>query len=612
MRYFQLTRALIFAAVALSSQLSPGLVFAEDAAGMVRQIQKSFSSIKRNIVTQPSKAEMQLAETMALFQELKSVAPDDNNIPRLQKSIDDLDAKLAKRLGRTVKPVEAQAAPPPRPAAQEEKTSAPALTVKPATGNANGKLPGGVTSRIKKIDQALGKVNKALDRNSVQRAEMEFKQVDKTVAEIQQRYGDKAPADHPEMMALSERIAQAESRLKQAAGAASEAAAAQQQAEDDNAALADAWRARLTSYASRDGDKYLSDMPWKLEGAAVERNRVLYAEALALMQEYDAVNFPLGKPMELKNTESSLRSTLESLQETYAREASEAGSADWVNKLKPFVTPMGGSQLIASYTSNVQQMQRQKQIYDEASRLFEQYLKADFPQGKSQELQAVENRLADELAKFPDVLQRSIGDQVANAESKLDQEIGFLNSKQEWKGDTQKLPYYLGADRIADAQALVDRVAELLPADDPGLAGLNAKMAELVGLNNERIEIRAQRTRMIPDRFAGDGIADIKDKAAALVVGKIAGAKVLRTTVISEDWAEESVQEWTDTTKTALRHRTTRSVTAQVAGRKADGEVRLYTVHVAKDLRSDGSWSKLYGNLHSDLGDLMLEENVAK
>jgi hypothetical protein len=356
----------------------------------------------------------------------------------------------------------------------------------------------------------------------------------------------------------------------------------------------------------------LNDRLHELAGEDAVRNRRNYDEAVALFKEYEAVVFPLGKPMELQNTENSLRDRLKYLQESYAKQATEQGSEEWIGKLEPFVTSMGGKRLIASYTSDVQEMQRQRQIYDEASALFKQYLQVEFPQGKSHSLQTIEDKLADELAKFPDVMKRSIGGQVENAESKLDQETAFLNSRQEWRNDAAQLPYALSAGRIEDARALVARAAGLLPADAPELARLNAKMAKLGQMNDERIKVRAQRTRMIPDRFGGDGKEDIKNKAAALVQAKFPAIRILRSTVISEEWKEESVREWTDTTKTAVRDRTTRSVTAQVAGKKGNGEVRLYTLHVAKDRRSDGSWSKLYGNLHSDLGDLMLEENVNK
>ena len=77
----------------------------------------------------------------------------------------------------------------------------------------------------------------------------------------------------------------------------------------------------------------------------------------------------------------------------------------------------------------------------------------------------------------------------------------------------------------------------------------------------------------------------------------------------SADWAAESVIEWTDTTQSALRHRVTRAVSAQVAGKSGDATT-LYTLHIAKDRRTDGSWGPLHG--HIMFKDPILEENVQK
>ncbi|MGD8284074.1 MAG: hypothetical protein PVG08_08200, partial [Desulfobacterales bacterium] len=59
----------------------------------------------------------------------------------------------------------------------------------------------------------------------------------------------------------------------------------------------------------------------------------------------------------------------------------------------------------------------------------------------------------------------------------------------------------------------------------------------------------------------------------------------------------------------ALRHRVTRSVSTQVAG-KLDGETTLYTIHIAKDRRTDGSWGQLHGHIMFE--DPILEKNVQK
>ncbi|MBU0483743.1 MAG: hypothetical protein KKB30_04430 [Proteobacteria bacterium] len=588
--------------------LSSGSLFAADSVELVKQIQKSFSSIKRQTVTAPQKAASELSATMVLFEELKDADPANAQISRFEEQIAKLNQDLEKRLGRSEKPsVKTAASQKAGPAPEAAQKSAAPVAVSTTAG---ADLPSAVTSRIKKIDQSLDKVKEALAKQSVQRAQMEFKAATKTYEEIQARYQDKAPADHPEMVAVAGRIAVVNSQLETAVGSAAAGKAAEAEAVAANQALADTWIARMEPFISRNSNKYIDPTGWGKEAAEFAKIRQSYGEASAVFADYQKVDFPLGKTMGLKNAENSLRTVLDDLRGTYAKEDTAKASEEWLNRLEPFVTSMGAKNLIVSFTSSVEQMQSQKMIFDEAGKLFAQYQKAEFPQGKSPDLQRVADELADRLAKFPETLQRSLAAQSGNVEQKLDQEIAFLESKQEWKSDAGKRPYCLSDERINEAQQLVDTAVGLLPAGDPGLAKMQEKMATLIKMNDERRKIHAERTRMIADKFTGDGKSEIMNKAEELVIAKISGCKVLRSTVISEDWQEESVKEWTDTTQTVIRYRTTRSVSAQVAAKKTDGEVRLYTLHIAKDRRTDGSWGKLYGNLHSDIGDLILEKNV--
>lgn len=592
---------------------SASLVFSADSAELIKQIQKSFSPVKRHIVTQPQKAATELSETMALFEELKAADPENSQIPQLNEQITKFDEQLSKRLGKGVQPVSSTTAPPApkKPEVTLSKAPLPAVSTPPATGVAE-KLPSGVLSRIKKIDTSLEKAKKALANQSTQRAELEYKSAAGTYAEIQQRYQNTFPDNHPEIVALTKRMAEVNTQIETAASAEAGMAAAGQQAAESNKALADAWIEKMGPFITRDSDKYLDQTGWNKEAADFAKIRSNYGEAAKVMAEYRKVDFPLGKPMALQNTERSLQSVLDNLSETYAKEDTAKASEVWLSRLEPFVTSMGAKNLIVSFTSSVQMIEEQQKIFDEASKLFAQYLNTEFPQGKSPQLQRVEDELADRLAKFPETQQRSLNAQAGNAGDKLDQEINFLQNNSEWKTDTSKQPYFLSDERINDAQKLVDTAVSLLPAGDPGTAEIQNKMETLLTMNNERRKVHAARTRMLPDTFKGDGKNDIKEKAKALVVAKINGSTILRATIISEDWKEETVEEWTDTTKSARRIRTTRSVTAQVAAKKDDGDVRLYTLHVAKDRRADGSWGQLYGNLHSDLGDLMLEGNVNK
>jgi hypothetical protein len=115
---------------------------------------------------------------------------------------------------------------------------------------------------------------------------------------------------------------------------------------------------------------------------------------------------------------------------------------------------------------------------------------------------------------------------------------------------------------------------------------------------------------MDPDRFTADNVDELRRKAEEIIKDKSANGKALRITLPAENWQQENVLEWTDTSRTTLRYRTTRFMTAQAAAKSPDGKVYLHGVHLANDLQSDGSWGPLHG--HIMWSDWMAEKNVDK
>ena len=84
-------------------------------------------------------------------------------------------------------------------------------------------------------------------------------------------------------------------------------------------------------------------------------------------------------------------------------------------------------------------------------------------------------------------------------------------------------------------------------------------------------------------------------------------AEILRVMLIKADWRVESITEFSDTSRTKLRHRTTHWLPAQVAAKIGD-DVLLYTVHIAKNEQRDG-FGPLYGNTEP-YPHRMLERNL--
>lgn len=581
--------------------------YATEGDDLAKQIDKELRSVERKIVTAPSKAEGELEAVKNLFSQLQQEAPDHPKLPTIIQKIDKLDSKLAKRLGRDVKPVagnSGQTGPVVKLSTKEVVKKEAGTVVKNAD-----KLPGGVTSRLKNMDKGLEKVEVNLSKGSIDRADFEFKKVDKIWDEINDKYGDQFKEDHPEIVDMLSKKGAVETRLKEALAQAEAEEQARVQGEAAARALEQKWIDAFEPFLDYKNEKYLNFRIADLDEQQTDRQKKHFLEAKNLFAEYESVDFSAEKSMDLKNTENSIQSILKTLGDTYGKEEQEAGSEEWLGRLTPYIDYGSGKALIASATANVDQILNQQEIFEEAKKLFAEYQGVEFPLGKSYQLQQTEEELAKRLADFPEENKKSAAFLTEAAEKKMKQEESFFASKQEWRTDAKVLPYTFSEDRLADLDKLIDIAASVLSENDSTIQGLRKRQAKINDENTERRKIRAARTYMISDKFSGVEAADIKDKASSLVKKKHQNAKVLRATVISNDWKEETVQEWTDTTKTALRWRTTRSVTAQVAA-KIGAEVRLFTIYIAKNRRSDGTWGELFGNLHSDKGDFMLEKNV--
>ena len=291
----------------------------------------------------------------------------------------------------------------------------------------------------------------------------------------------------------------------------------------------------------------------------------------------------------------------------------EAQSQEWLTKIKPYITGhiSSGQEskfLIAAGTADVEELKLRKAIYDEAAALFAEYEKATFPYGKTEELERAEKDLSHALKSFREGYKESVDGFFAKAEEKLAYTEQWL-SQQEKKSDEKTGPLTLQKDIIPDIQKLIATAAASTSEDDSRVIEFKQRLAAIEQKNRKFRNLHIEQTVMKPDQFTGKELKGLKAKAEAILSEEHGDAKVLRTTIISPDWKEEDVVEFTDTTKTTVRHRITHSVTAQVAGKRGD-EVFLYTIYLAKNKKSDGSWGSLYG--HIMFTDPMLEENVNK
>lgn len=226
------------------------------------------------------------------------------------------------------------------------------------------KLPGGVSSRLKKMHQEMDRAENALNKGAgtgvdrATRAQRYIQSAKRFRTEIDKRYAGKFSQDHPDVKAADDRLANlerrvadsgqqaadqvAEAKRKQEADRAAaqsaadakrqQAAAAEQQAKDARAsaeALSDEWIAKLKPFENEKGIiVYATDEAdkWKVWNAN-------WAEFKPLWDQYHQTQFPGGKSMSLQGLEQRLTRYANRYEET---------AAQYNAKQKELAANMGG------------------------------------------------------------------------------------------------------------------------------------------------------------------------------------------------------------------------------------------------------------------------------
>jgi len=564
---------------------------------LVKQIEKTLSGVQRRIVTAPSRAEKEFIEARKMLAQLKEASPSHTKLATLQKRADGLATKLEKRLGR------------PIGGAKKEEVKPKAPPQKPAAST----LPRAVVSGLKQMDTALKAAATALEKDRLQTAVRNVKNAQKKMDEIQRRYGKKIPADNEEMKAAAARLAAALEKVAQAQSATEVAAAALAAKEQQKEAQSNEWFDKFSPFFDSKTGKYLlmGSSFNSASDAEKAKCRQAYAEANALMAAYKKVEFPHGKTQELVFLEQRISDRLTLYNEGEARARKEESCRPWVDKLRAYVDVGAGSKkyLVDSVTLSETEIQQRAALLAEAQALWPDYEKAQFPHGKTDRLLALEKEMQQRFKNMPETLRKSRALISGDIEKEFDRVLAHLTRDTGWKTDVTKKPNLVMARDVTSLQKALDRYAGTVEPDDARLATLKKKLAQILKQDQENRALRAERTYMTPGRFKGDNVDELRQKVEQIVIEK-GSKKPLRITLPAQNWKEERVVEWTDTSRTVLRHRITRFMTAQAAAKGADGKVYLHGVHLANDRQSDGSWGPLHG--HIMWSDWIAEKNVDK
>lgn len=303
-------------------------------------------------------------------------------------------------------------------------------------------------------------------------------------------------------------------------------------------------------------------------------------------------------------------------QATAAKEQMEKQSAEWVAKFREYLSYPGqeghnpDTLVFIPGSSEPEKFAEAQSRFAAFKKFLAKYQSTSFPNGKTTQLeQLADSDAVQRVKNFEESFADRVSSLTGGVAKSIDEAMAYLNRDNGWSTDTSLKPNLIDHKRMASIAAGMQQLITGLGEQDQQVQAIQAKFNTLKARDAGNRQIRKERTFMIADRYTGSDIDQLKKKASSLVQKNVReGGTPLRCTIISSDWKEETVNEWTDTSKSATRWRTTRSLTAQVAA-KSGAQVRLVTVALAKDRRTDGSWGELYGNLHQ-YSDPMLENNV--
>jgi len=394
------------------------------------------------------------------------------------------------------------------------------------SGQTAEKLPGGVTSRLKKMDVSIQKAESTLSRQTVASEKWRYDtanaQLDEAVAfydEILKGYAQQVSPDHPE---IKSRLAKIEEVRTHIATSAQVPTTTKTQNGPD-----ETWLSQARAFVSGQGTPYYNPKKYLIGSGTLDIASLLEREAIC---------------REAKNW-------LESLEKAY-----------------PDAT------------------------------------------GFSDELARAVETLKWNIQGFETGLKDSVDQMAAEIDTPLTQLEAWLEVQKN-AVENGKKPLFPDVDQIQNIRAGIQRLSMATHQIDDRIQGYENRLKNAENTGQELRSHAKDLTRMESDQYQASDAAMLKTKAEQVAKTKSKASKVLRTVLCKKDWKEESVWEYTDSTRTAMRFRQTRSMIAQVAA-KNGSVVTLYTIYLAQDKTPSGDWGDTYGHVMWE--DPMIESNVSK
>lgn len=286
---------------------------------------------------------------------------------------------------------------------------------------------------------------------------------------------------------------------------------------------------------------------------------------------------------------------------TVSAAADEEQSLEWLHKLNRLPCLLTPSPELSVIRQKKEEFEQVKSTLDLCRN--QSFEKADFLKQKETEIEQM-------LDEFPATLTQMTDMAAMELIGNIRQKMNYLqqNQNRSFETGSRELPVFVSQSELEEFRLTLEALTCHAEHNPAAVENALRDWKLLLQANAEAHEMRKHLVVMRPAKYTGDDISLIEVTAIKLVGRQNPGMIPLKTSVVSESWTEESGWKYTDGTQTQTVFETTRSLTAEVAAKDADGKVLLFTLNIEKKKTAGGDWSLPGGNIM--YSEEMTESNV--
>jgi len=252
---------------------------------------------------------------------------------------------------------------------------------------------------------------------------------------------------------------------------------------------------------------------------------------------------------------------------------------------------------------NTQELLFEKENFRKAQDALSEYGQVNFPGQKSISLESQVMEISQRLQMFPMRFadtSKLLADEVIKT---IEGRMNVLARDTTWVSDPTQLPYFLGKNDLDSFSTQIEEIRPLFSENPQGIEGVNNAMSKLYEMNEQRKVERSKRITMKPEAMSG-AEAEAPITAAFQAVNRYyPGATLLKAAVV-KPWESKHTEDWADNTRTQWVIKNTNETSVQIAALLSDDSCKLFTLHVEKELQTDGSFGPLKSHImFEDMAD---------